>query len=416
MFIASVPVMAAIALTSLNHDLLQGTVDLSLPELNAVGQPPNSGGVSQDIPDYEYVIQSGDSLSAIFDKLGFSYRDMMHIMETDVDYLKLDTLMPGDTLRFWRSENHKLLQKMELQFSLADRATYTRLKDGSYTFKDITLPGKWKEYPLVGQVQGSFSQSLQALGVSSRESEQVVGILKDKLNFARDLRAGDKFELVESRQFIDGKPTGNKEIQAIKIFNQGNVVTAYLYKDGQYYDKFGNSLQRAFQRHPFSGHYRISSSFNPFRRHPVTGRIMPHNGTDWAVPVGTPIVATGDGVVIMTRHHPYAGNYVVIRHGSNYTTRYLHLSKILVKRGQKVTRGQEIALSGKTGRVTGPHIHYELIVKGHPVNAVTAKIPMAHSVARQDMPDFIAQRDRLDELLHQQEVRVAGQAQSQPTS
>ena len=260
----------------------------------------------------------------------------MHIMETDVDYLKLDTLMPGDTLRFWRSENHKLLQKIELQFSLADRATYTRLKDGSYTFKDITLPGKWKEYPLVGHVQGSFSQSLQALGVSSRESEQVVGILKDKLNFARDLRAGDKFELVESRQFIDGKPTGNKEIQAIKIFNQGKVVTAYLYKDGQYYDKFGNSLQRAFQRHPFSGHYRISSSFNPFRRYPVTGRIMPHNGTDWAVPVGTPIVATGDGVVTMTRHHPYAGNYVVIRHGSNYTTRYLHLSKILVKRGQKV--------------------------------------------------------------------------------
>ncbi|QSA20878.1 peptidoglycan DD-metalloendopeptidase family protein, partial [Vibrio furnissii] len=93
----------------------------------------------------------------------------------------------------------------------------------------------------------------------------------------------------------------------------------------------------------------------------------------------------GDGVVVMTRNHPYAGNYVVIQHGSTYMTRYLHLSKILVSKGQKVSRGQRIGLSGATGRVTGPHIHYELIVRGRPVDAMKANIPMANSVPKKDM-------------------------------
>ena len=157
----------------------------------------------------------------------------------------------------------------------------------------------------------------------------------------------------------------------------------------------------------------MSSPFDPQRRHPVTGRIAPHNGTDFAAPTGTPVLATGDGVVVMTRNHPYAGKYVVINHGSTYTTRYLHLSKILVHKGQKITRGQRIALSGATGRVTGPHIHYELIVRGHPVNPMTAKIPMANSVPKKDMANFIARRDQLDTMLEQQEgLLAANQAET----
>ncbi|MDW2276950.1 peptidoglycan DD-metalloendopeptidase family protein, partial [Vibrio sp. 1074] len=140
--------------------------------------------------------------------------------------------------------------------------------------------------------------------------------------------------------------------------------------------------------------------------HPVTGRVAPHNGTDFAVPTGTPVVSTGDGTVIMTRKHPYAGNYVVVEHGNKYKTRYLHLSKILVKKGQKVSRGQRIGLSGKTGRVTGPHLHYELIEYGRPVNAMRANIPMASSVPKKEMATFIANRDEMDKLLKNKEKAV----------
>ena len=118
----------------------------------------------------------------------------------------------------------------------------------------------------------------------------------------------------------------------------------------------------------------------------------------------------------MTRKHPYAGNYVVVQHGSTYKTRYLHLSKILVRKGQKVTRGQRIGLSGNTGRVTGPHIHYELIVRGRAVNAMKANIPMASSVSKKEMPAFVARRDKYDEMLKQQEMKLAQQGSSNNAS
>nr|WP_275658689.1 peptidoglycan DD-metalloendopeptidase family protein [Vibrio brasiliensis] len=417
MMVLSLPILAAIAVSSSpQHGQYQHTIDLSLPDSTLVDHLMTDTDVAQDVPDYEYVIQAGDNLSSIFNQLGFGYSELMKIMETDLNYLALDTLKPGNTLRFWRDEETKSLAKMELEFSLVERAVYTRVGDGDYEFTDVKIPGVWKPFALVGEINGSFSQSVNALGLGKSEIEQVVSLLKDKVNFARDLRAGDKFEVVQSRQYVDEQLTGNREIQAIRIYNRGRVLSAYLHSDGQYYDYNGDSLQRAFQREPITGRYRLSSNFNPNRKHPVTGRISPHNGTDWAVPTGTPIVSTGDGVVVMTRKHPYAGNYVVIQHGSRYKTRYLHLSKILVRKGQKVSRGQRIGLSGATGRVTGPHIHYELIDRGRPVNAMKANIPMANSVPNNQMASFKNRRDEWDAMLKQREIELASQPQTETTS
>lgn len=417
MMLLGLPLLAIIAIASTgNQSPTIRTIDLSLPESTLVEKLLHDNAEIKDMPNYEYQIRVGDNLSSIFDQLGFGYSDLMKIMETDLNYLALDTLKPGNTLRFWRDEETNELKKMELEFSLVEHAVYTRTPDGDYTFTDVKIPGVWKEFPMVGEINGSFSQSVNRLGLGITEVEQIVALLKDKLNFSRDLRAGDKFEVVQSRQFVDDKLTGNREIQAVKIITRGTEYTAYLHSDGQYYDKNGDSLQRAFQRKPVNGNYRLSSNFNPHRKHPVTGRIAPHNGTDWATPVGTPIVSTGDGVVIMTRKHPYAGNYVVIQHGSTYKTRYLHLSKILVRKGQKVTRGQRIGLSGKTGRVTGPHIHYELIARGRPVNAMKANIPMANSVPKKDMAAFEARRAELDTMLRQQELKLAQQTSGNASS
>ncbi|MCG9576625.1 peptidoglycan DD-metalloendopeptidase family protein [Vibrio tubiashii] len=417
MMVVSLPLLAAVAISSApKHDKYHRTIDLSLPESSLVSDFLLDNEVVRDVPDYEYVIQAGDNLSTIFDQLGFGYSELMKIMETDLNFLALDTLKPGNTLRFWRNEETGNLSKMELEFSLVERAVYSRLEDGSYEFADVKIPGVWKSFPMVGEINGSFSQSVNALGLGKSEIEQVVSLLKDKINFARDLRSGDKFEVVQSRQFVGEQLTGNRELQAIKIYNRGRVLSAYLHSDGQYYDYNGDSLQRAFQRKPVNGRYRLSSNFNPTRKHPVTGRVSPHNGTDWATPTGTPIVSTGDGVVIMTRKHPYAGNYVVIQHGSRYKTRYLHLSKILVRKGQKISRGQRIGLSGATGRVTGPHIHYELIDRGRPVNAMKANIPMASSVPKKQMASFQSHRDDMDKMLKQREIELAKQQSGASTS
>ncbi|MHA2826171.1 peptidoglycan DD-metalloendopeptidase family protein [Vibrio harveyi] len=404
----SLPVLVAIGVSnSLKESSLTKTIALNLPESRVVEnilEATTAEVVSP--PNFEYQIQAGDNLSSIFSQLGFGYSSLMKVMETDLNFLALDTLKPGNTLRFWRDESTGELEKMELQFSIADKVVYRRNADGSYDFSDISIPGVWHQEPLVGVIHGSFSSSANRLGLSSAEISQVVNLLKEQVNFGKDLRAGDRFEVVRRSQSIDGVPTGKNEIEAIKIYNRGREVTAYLHTDGQFYNAKGQSLQRAFQRYPVSRGWRISSGFNPKRLHPVTGRVAPHNGTDWAVPIGTPVEATGDGTVIMTRKHPYAGNYVVIEHGSKYKTRYLHLSKILVKKGQKVSRGQRIGLSGKTGRVTGPHLHYELIEYGRPVNAMRAKIPMASSVPKKEMASFIATRDEMDKLLKDKEQAV----------
>ncbi|MCV3264799.1 peptidoglycan DD-metalloendopeptidase family protein [Vibrio harveyi] len=404
----SLPVLVAIGVSnSLKESSLTKTIALNLPESRVVENILEATTARSCLsPNFEYQIQAGDNLSSIFSQLGFGYSSLMKVMETDLNFLALDTLKPGNTLRFWRDESTGELEKMELQFSIADKVVYRRNADGSYDFSDISIPGVWHQEPLVGVIHGSFSSSANRLGLSSAEISQVVNLLKEQVNFGKDLRAGDRFEVVRRSQSIDGVPTGKNEIEAIKIYNRGREVTAYLHTDGQFYNAKGESLQRAFQRYPVSRGWRISSGFNPKRLHPVTGRVAPHNGTDWAVPIGTPVEATGDGTVIMTRKHPYAGNYVVIEHGSKYKTRYLHLSKILVKKGQKVSRGQRIGLSGKTGRVTGPHLHYELIEYGRPVNAMRAKIPMASSVPKKEMASFIATRDEMDKLLKDKEQAV----------
>lgn len=353
-------------------------------------------------PEYSYTIQSGDNLSTIFAQLGFPYSDLLKVMEADLNYLMLDTLQPGNQLLFWADEDKQHLSKMILQFNSADKVLYTRHDDESYQFEDISIPGEWKLEPFVGEIHGSFSQSANKVGVGNNEIERINTLLKDKLNFARDLRAGDQFEIIQNRQFVDSQATGKKEIQAIRIHNRGRTVTAFLHTDGQYYDEDGKSLQRAFQRYPTSTRYRISSSFNPNRKHPVTGRVSPHNGTDFATPIGTPVYSTGDGKVVLTTNHPYAGKYIVIEHGSTYKTRYLHLSKILVRKGQSISRGQKIALSGNTGRSTGPHLHYEFMIRNRPVNAMTAKIPMASSIPDNEMGDFKARIANYNEILGEQ--------------
>ena len=124
--------------------------------------------------------------------------------------------------------------------------------------------------------------------------------------------------------------------------------------DNNFYTPEGNSLDPSFARYPFDGSYRLSSGFNPRRKHPVTGRISPHNGTDFAMPIGTPVTAPANGRVEKIANHPAAGRYTIIRHDNGYRTRYLHLSRQLVSQGQRVTMGERIALSGNTGRSTRP--------------------------------------------------------------
>lgn len=338
-------------------------------------------------PDFERVIQSGDTLSVLFQKAGVGQQTMYKVLEADLDILALDTLQPGNRIRFWIDEQGNLTQ-LELYFNAAHQVLFKRFDDGSYGVEEINIEGVWQNRIVSGEIQGSFYRSAQRVGLSAAEIQKIESLLKEKLNFARDLRAGDHFSVLMNDQYIEGESTGVSQVLGLRIQNGRNEITAFQSTDGNFYDEKGQSLARAFQRIPLEKRYRISSSFNPNRRHPVTGRVSPHNGTDFAVPIGTKVVAPGDGVVTLVTNHRFAGKYIVIEHGNKYRTRYLHLSKPLVHKGQRVSRGQVIALSGNTGRSTGPHLHYEFHVNGRPVNAMKADIPMASQLSKEQMREF----------------------------
>ncbi|MCP4955305.1 MAG: peptidoglycan DD-metalloendopeptidase family protein [Photobacterium aquimaris] len=357
--------------------------------------------VTKDIvlpPTYEYKVKNGDTLSEIFAQLNLPQADVKDIMAADLNSLQIDNLRPNDILRFWVTDSNHRLNKVQLQFNVAHMIDYTREKNNDFSVKEITLPGVWREKVISGEIHGSFSSSAKKAGLSYTDIHEIMAIFKDKLNFDRDLKTGDRFEVVSKAKYVNNQASGDTELQAVRLYTNKQQFSAYLNSDGNFYDQNGESLQRAFLRYPTAKRFRVSSQFNPYRRHPVTGRIQPHNGVDFAAPSGTPVLATGDGVVTRVTNHPYAGRYVVIKHSANYSTRYLHNSRILVKVGQRVKRGQEIALSGRTGRVTGPHIHYEFLVRGKPVNPLTAKIPLAASVSHQQKKEFeldVAQYNRL---------------------
>nr|WP_244325783.1 peptidoglycan DD-metalloendopeptidase family protein [Shewanella aestuarii] len=339
------------------------------------------------IPVLDHVIETGDTLSKLFEMAGINQQVMYKVLEADLEVLALDTLLPGNRIQFWDDAQGNLI-KMELYFNPARQVVFTRFDDGSYGVEDINIDGIWQNRIIGGEINGSFYVSAKAAGLSAGEIQKIERLLKSKLNFARDLHAGDRFSVLLNDQYVEGELTGNSNIDGIEIHSGRRKITAFQYTDGNFYDEKGQSLAPAFQRIPLNKNYRMSSRFNPKRKHPITGRVRPHNGTDFATPVGTAVVAPGDGVVTMVANHAFAGKYIVIEHDNKVRTRYLHLSSFKVRKGQRVKRGQLIALSGNTGASTGPHLHYEFHVNGRPVDPMKANIAEAKTLPKKELSEF----------------------------
>lgn len=342
-----------------------------------------------NLHNWEYRIQSGDTLSAIFSRLNLGQETMAQLLESDVDVLALDTLMPGNRLRFWVDQEAHRLNRLELYFNPARQVVFERVDSDHFTFEEVIHDGQWRERAARTEIHGSFYNAALGAGLSPGDVAQIETLFKNRINFRR-LQAGDELHLVRNEQFVADEASGNTELLAVEIVQGNKRLSAFLAEDGNYYDEDGNSQTQAFLRYPLAGKPRVSSHFNPKRRHPVTGRIKPHNGTDFPLPIGTPVLATGDGVVAKVENHQYAGRYVVIEFSSRYRARYLHLSKPLVRVGQRVSRGQAIALSGNTGRSTGPHLHYEFHVNGRPVDPMSAALPMMRMLSDKELRAYKA--------------------------
>ncbi|MDX2481627.1 MAG: peptidoglycan DD-metalloendopeptidase family protein [Desulfuromusa sp.] len=353
-------------------------------------------------------IKPGDNLSALFDSVKIGQTTMLEVLAADESLLALDILRPSNTLTFTVSQENSKLQTLELLIHPGHQVIYRRVTDDSFEYEEVIREGQWKEQQLCGDIEGSFYLSALAAGLTEQETGNITELFNSQLNFVRDIRAGDHFQVIRKLQLVDGGLTGKSYIKGVRIFARKHYYNAFLFEDGNYYDERGESLANAFRRYPYKGRYRVSSSFSPRRRHPITGRISPHKGVDFAMPTGTVVLATGDGEITRVKNHPFAGKYIEIRHDGRYKTRYLHLGRIKVRCGQRVKRGEDIALSGNTGRSTGPHLHYELHVNGRVVNPLTAKIPMATAIPKNKLASFKSQMNADIALMEQPRPSLPG--------
>ncbi|EOC0122146.1 murein DD-endopeptidase MepM [Cronobacter sakazakii] len=360
-------------------------IDQAAPEDDeAIPQDELDDKTAGEAGVHEYVVSTGDTLSSVLNQYGIDMGDISQLASVDKD---LRNLKIGQQIS-WTLTDSGELQRLTWEMSRRETRTYDRTPAGGFKMSSEVQQGDWVNNVLKGTVGGSFIASAKEAGLTSAEISAVIKAMQWQMDF-RKLKKGDEFSVLMSREMLDGKRE-QSQLLGVRLRSSGKDYYAIRAEDGKFYDRNGSGLAKGFMRFPTSRQFRVSSNFNPRRLNPVTGRVAPHKGVDFAMPQGTPVLAVGDGEVVMAKRSGAAGYYVAIRHGRTYTTRYMHLKKLLVKPGQKVKRGDRIALSGNTGRSTGPHLHYEIWINQQAVNPLTAKLPRSEGLTGSDRSDFLA--------------------------
>lgn len=343
-------------------------------------------------------VRKGDSLSTIFQRSGFSSRELHELMAIGGETKALTRIHPGAEIRLLPDADGRLL---ELSYQVDELRTLKVNRDGS-GFKaameerelDVRVASAF------GTIQDSLFLSAARAGLSDRLIMEMVRIFGWDIDFALDIRQNDRFSVVYEELFVEGKKLRDGRILAAEFENRGRVHRAVGYADDsgrtEYYTPEGKSMRKAFLRTPVE-YTRVSSRFNPGRMHPVLNRIRAHKGVDYAAPTGTPIRATGNGRIVLRAPHGGYGNAVIIQHGSRYSTLYGHLSRFAsgLKQGDRVRQGQVIGYVGSTGLASGPHLHYEFRIDGQHHDPLTVKLPAADPLPRQQMAEFLAKSSPL---------------------
>lgn len=356
----------------------------------------------------EVTVKSGDNLSLIFPKVGLSARDVYNVAQTGDSIKPLLNLKPGQTLRFGLSQNtdKTTLEKLELQLSPIETLQLSASEDG-FVPDTLTREVDSRQKQVMGQIESSLFEAGQKAGMSDKLIMEMAHIFGWDIDFALDLRQGDSFKVIFEESFLDGEKFDDGDILAAEFTNRGTTFRAIRYTDPEgnshFYTPNGDSMRKTFTRTPV--HFsRISSRFNPNRKHPVLKTSRPHRGVDYAAPTGTPILATGDGKVDFIGTKGGYGRTVILSHGGKYTTLYAHMSRFKsgLKRGQRVKQGQTIGYIGSSGLATGPHLHYEFRINGVHHNPLTVALPKAEPLNARYMAEFKQQSQpllaQLDEL------------------
>ena len=324
-------------------------------------------------------IQSGDTFGSILDHQNLDGKQVYDIVAKVKDSFDVRSIRRGKPFTILRSKDRT--NKIQVFIYQPDRLNYfvVDFRDSITAYKK-TRPLTFKSRTIAGALNGSLSETLQNLKVDPSLAPKIAKIYAWSIDFFK-LKKGDKFGLKFTERYInDTIYDGVDSLKAAFFEYKGKKIYAFPFapdentKKQQYYDEEGKTLKNFFLKAPLK-FVNITSHFTKNRFHPVQLIWKAHKGTDYAAPTGTPIMTTAAGVVEQAGFTTGNGNFVKVKHDKTYSTQYLHMSKILVKRGQRVVQGQIIGKVGSTGLATGPHVCYRFWMNGVQVDALRLKLP-----------------------------------------
>ena len=348
-------------------------------------------------------INQGETLNNILENYSVNKKEIINIKNKLSKKIDLSKLKSGQKVHFTIDQSKNLVKSFVFQISSKERILLTRNKD-SDSFDDEILVTKLDKEIIYSEniILQSLYKSAIDQNIPANTIIEFARIYGFQVDFQRDIRKKDRFQIMYE-VFVDE----NK-----KIIETGNIIFANLILSGEHnslyyfdkegsaghYDKNGKSIRKALMKTPING-ARLSSPFG-MRKHPIDGFNKMHKGTDFAAPMGTPIMASGDGVIKKAGWCGGGGNCVVIKHNSIYQTIYAHMSKFAsnIRSGVRVKQGQTIGFVGSTGKSTGPHLHYEVLINGEKVNSQKLKLPSGKILKGNERKLFETKKIRLNVL------------------
>ena len=349
----------------------------------------------------KHKIKSGETFDKILENYFIEKKEIIKIKNSLKKKVNLNKLNTNQIIEFRLDKTNNKIEEFTYQISNIQKIYLKRnIEDDKFNEKILSIKLDKKVVYKENIILQSLYKAATDQNIPANTIIEFAGIYGFQVDFQRDIRKQDKFQIMyeiflnEKNEVID---SGKILYANLKLSGQDNSLY-YFDKEGSegHYDKNGQSVKKALMKTPING-ARLSSPFG-MRKHPIDGYNKMHRGTDFAAPMGTPIMASGDGVIKKAGWCGGGGNCVKIRHNSTYETVYAHMSKFArgIKSGVRVKQGQTIGYVGSTGKSTGPHLHYEVIVNGKKVNSQKLKLPSGKILKNEERKLFETRKIKLD--------------------
>tara|TARA_B100000287_G_scaffold375429_1_gene375882 strand:- start:585 stop:1883 length:1299 start_codon:yes stop_codon:yes gene_type:complete len=353
----------------------------------------------------DYKIQKGDTYESILDSINIPNKEKKIILNEIKTVKEIKSLKINQNILFKidRKDNIKIIE-FKVEIDKKKDAIFIRDTDvANFNFKIIENELNKILIFKEGIIENSLYNTAISLGIKPNIIIEFARLYGFQVDFQRDIWKGDSFQIIyEQFENNDGSLIESGDIIFSNLNTQGSDLNLYKFEFGKkeidYFDENGKSMRKTLMKTPING-ARLSSSFGK-RKHPILGYTKMHLGTDFAAPTGTPIMASGDGVVTRAQWCGGGGNCVKIKHNSVYQTVYAHMSKFGrgIKKGVRVKQGQIIGYVGSTGLSTGPHLHYEVIENGKKINSQKLKLPSGKSLKGNERSNFEVNKIKIDVL------------------